>query len=116
MLNDKGKEVNVSNVSDDSGSGPSWYLMDTRRALKPLIYQDRKKPNCVALTSETDENVFHRSQYVYGVDARRNAGFGFWQLAYKSKAALNAVTAKYFFMHILPENMARIVGPPLYRR
>ena len=94
VLNDKGKEVNVSNVSDDSGSGPSWYLMDTRRALKPLIYQDRKKPNFVALTSETDENVFHRSQYVYGVDARRNAGFGFWQLAHASNKPLTAENLK----------------------
>ena len=94
VLNDKGKEVNVSNVSDDNGSGPSWYLMDTRRALKPLIYQDRKKPNFVALTSETDENVFHRSQYVYGVDARRNAGFGFWQLAHASNKPLTAENLK----------------------
>ena len=94
VLNDTGKEVNVSIVSDDSGSGPSWYLMDTRRALKPLIYQDRKKPNFVALTSETDENVFHRSQYVYGVDARRNAGFGFWQLAHASNKPLTAENLK----------------------
>ncbi|HRL98097.1 MAG TPA: Mu-like prophage major head subunit gpT family protein [Acidovorax sp.] len=94
VLNEKGKEVNVSNLSDDGGSGASWYLLDTRRALKPLIYQSRKEPNFVALVNETDENVFNRAQYVYGVDARRNAGFGFWQLAHASNKALTAANLK----------------------
>ena len=94
VLNDKGKEVNVSNVSDDAGSGPSWYVLETRRALKPLIFQNRKSPNFVAITSETDDDVFKRAQYVYGVDARRNAGFGFWQLAHASNKPLTAVNLK----------------------
>lgn len=90
VLNDKGKEVNVSNLSDDGGNGASWYVLETRRALKPLIYQSRKAPNFVALTGETDDNVFHQGKFVYGVDARRNAGFGFWQLAHASNKALTA--------------------------
>lgn len=94
VLNEKGKEENVSNLSDDGGGGPSWYLLETRRALKPLIFQNRKSPNFVALTGETDENVFQRGQYVYGVDARRNAGFGFWQLAHASNKALTAENLK----------------------
>ena len=94
VLNDKGKEVNVSNVSDDAGSGPSWYVLETRRALKPLIFQNRKSPNFVAKTAETDDNVFNAGQYVYGVDARRNAGFGFWQLAHASNKALTPENLK----------------------
>ena len=94
VLNDKGKEVNVSNVSDDAGSGLSWYVLETRRALKPLIFQNRKSPNFVAITSETDDDVFKRAQYVYGVDARRNAGFGFWQLAHASNKPLTADNLK----------------------
>lgn len=93
VLNDKGKEVAVSNLSD-GGSGPSWYLLDTRRSLKPLIYQSRKAPTFVSLTGESDENVFHRSQYIYGVDCRRNAGFGFWQLAHASNKDLTAENLK----------------------
>lgn len=93
VINDKGKEVAVSNLSD-GGSGPSWYLLDTRRSLKPLIYQSRKAPTFVSLTNETDENVFHRSQYIYGVDCRRNAGFGFWQLAHASNKDLTAENLK----------------------
>ena len=94
VLNDKGKEVAMSNVSDDAGSGPSWYVLETRRALKPLIFQNRKNPNFVSLTGETDEGVFNRAQYVYGVDARRNAGFGFWQLAHASNKPLTADNLK----------------------
>lgn len=94
VLNEKGKEVNVSNLSDDGGAGATWYLLETRRALKPLIFQDRKKPNFVAKTAETDDNVFQSGQFVYGVDARRNAGFGFWQLAHASNKALTAENLK----------------------
>ena len=94
VLDEKGKEVNVSNLSDDGGNGPSWYLLETRRVIKPLIFQDRKKPNFVAKTAETDDNVFNAGQYVYGVDARRNAGFGFWQLAHASNKALTPENLK----------------------
>ena len=38
----------------------------------------------------TDDNVFDRAEYVYGVDGRCNVGFGFWQLAYASKQTLDA--------------------------
>ena len=72
----KGKDVAQSNM-DLGGNGESWYVMDTTRAIKPLIFQDRKKPNFVALTAETDPNVFTKAEYQYGVDSRCNVGFGF---------------------------------------
>ena len=34
--------------------------------------------------------MFFRKEYIYGVDARVNAGFGLWQLAHKSSAELTA--------------------------
>lgn len=61
-----------------------WFLASTKRAIKPLVFQVRQKPNFVSMTNDTDENVFYRKEYVYGVDARYNAGFGLWQLAYGS--------------------------------
>ena len=64
--------------------------MTTKRPLKPLIYQERQKPNFVAMTEGTDEVVFSRKEYRYGVDLRANAGFGFPQMAFASKADLNA--------------------------
>ena len=78
----------VSNLQ--AGTGPAWYLLDTSRALKPLIFQERTTPELEALTSTQDEMVFMSDAYRYGVRYRCNAGFGFWQLAYKSKAALDA--------------------------
>ncbi|MEG9560136.1 Mu-like prophage major head subunit gpT family protein, partial [Pseudomonas aeruginosa] len=83
-----GNEVSVSNFQ--GGSGTPWFLLDTTRIMKPLILQKRKDYNFVTMDAEKDENVFMRKEYVYGVDARLNAGFGLWQLAYSSKEALDA--------------------------
>jgi len=83
-----GAKVSVSNMQ--AGGGNPWFLLDTRRPLKPLILQQRKKPEFVNKDQSTDDNVFNRKEYVYGVDDRKNVGFGFWQMAFGSKAALDA--------------------------
>jgi phage major head subunit gpT-like protein len=77
----------VSNVQ--AGTGPTWYLLDMTRVIRPVIMQQRKGYNFVAMDAETDEAVFSAKQFRYGVDARCNVGFGLWQLAYASKAELN---------------------------
>lgn len=82
----------VSNYNNGGASpGQAWYLLDCSRALKPLIFQERTKPELESMTATNDEGVFVRDEYRYGVRYRCNAGFGFWQLAYKSKAELNDV-------------------------
>ena len=73
-----------------AGHDKAWFLLSTSRPLKPLIYQERKKAKFVSLTSETDENVFMKKQYIYGADSRGNAGFGFWQMAYGSDGSASA--------------------------
>lgn len=73
-----------------AGTGAPWYLLDTSRALKPLIFQERTTPELEAMTATNDEGVFVRDEYRYGIRYRCNAGFGFWQMAYKSKATLDA--------------------------
>lgn len=67
-----------------SGEDSAWYLLCTKKSLKPLIFQERKAPKFVSMTDEKDENVFFNRQYIYGVDARANAGYGFWQMAFGS--------------------------------
>lgn len=62
----------------------AWFLFDTSRAIKPLIFQQRKKPEFVSMDSSTDQNVFMKKQFLYGVDCRDNAGFGLWQMAFGS--------------------------------
>ena len=61
-----------------------WHLLCTKRSLKPFIFQEREKAKFVAMTKETDENVFMRDEYLYGVNARDGVGYGFWQMAYGS--------------------------------
>lgn len=86
--NGTGTAAQVSNLQ--AGTDPAWYLLDASRALKPLIFQERTTPELEAMTASNDEGVFTTDTYRYGIRYRCNAGFGFWQLAYKSKAALNA--------------------------
>lgn len=83
-----GAAATVANVQ--AGAGDAWYLLDTSRAIKPLIFQEREKPAFAALTKDDDEYVFTKDVYRYGVRARSNVGFGFWQMAFKSSAALDA--------------------------
>lgn len=71
-------------VPDLAGNDTAWYLMCTNRPIKPLIYQERQKAKFVSKTSDTDDNVFFEKKYIYGVDSRGNAGFGFWQMAFGS--------------------------------
>lgn len=81
------KGVSVANSAGGSGTG--WYLMDLSRPIKPIILQIRKVPEFVAMDKPDDENAFMRKKYRYGVDDRKNVGFGLWQLAYGSKQTLD---------------------------
>lgn len=87
-VGEEGQEESVSNMQ--AGAGNPWFLLDTNRPLKPLIYQKRKDYN---LTNKTDasnsDHVYMLDEFLYGVDARGNWGFGFWQQAFASKAELN---------------------------
>lgn len=83
-----GTVASVSNMQ--AGASSPWFLLDTRRPLKPLILQMRKKPQFVRKDQPTDDNVFNRDELVYGVDDRKNVGFGFWQMAFGSKVVLDA--------------------------
>ncbi len=66
-----------------------WYLLDTSRAVKPLIWQERETYRFNAITAPDDAHVFMNDEYIYGVRARVNAGFGLWQLGFGSKAFLD---------------------------
>ena len=83
-----GTAKSVSNFT--AGSGDAWYLLDTSRAIKPIILQNRRMPHLQAMTKLDDETVFMTDEFRFGVDCRRNVGFSFWQLGHCSKAELNA--------------------------
>ncbi|MFJ5441750.1 Mu-like prophage major head subunit gpT family protein [Pectobacterium sp. CHL-2024] len=61
-----------------------WFLFDTSRPVKPIIYQERKKPDFVEQTDYSNDNVFMRKKYRFGAEARANGGYAFWQMAYGS--------------------------------
>ena len=82
-----GSDTLVSNRAD--GSGPAWFLLDTSRGVRPIIWQEREAYDFQAMTEPNNPQVFINDEYLYGVRARVNAGFGLWQLAYGSTDDLN---------------------------
>ncbi|MCB5204247.1 Mu-like prophage major head subunit gpT family protein [Neorhizobium sp. T786] len=91
-----GKEGNVQSVSNmQAGAGASWILADLSRPLKPFIFQKRRDYNFTTKEdAKSSDHVFLRDEYLYGVDARAAAGYGFWQMAFGSKAELTAANLK----------------------
>ena len=65
-------------------SDTAWFLLDTTKAIKPIIFQEREKPTFVSLTDDANSNVFINRTFLYGVETRCNTGYGFWQMAYGS--------------------------------
>ena len=70
-------DLQVSNWLSDTND---WFLLDTKTTVKPLLYQLRRKPEFVSMTTGAD--AFMRKKWWYGVDARHNMGFGEWRNAY----------------------------------
>lgn len=71
------------------GTGSRWFLLETSRAIKPLIFQKRQDYNLVRMDGESDDNVFGRKTFVYGSDARVGVGFGLWQQCFGSRQSLS---------------------------
>jgi phage major head subunit gpT-like protein len=76
--------------SDDPAHGDNikWVLLDTTKAIKPFILQVRKDYNFITQDEDADDHVFRRGEFVYGVEARLNAGYGLWQLAFASNSPI----------------------------
>lgn len=73
-----------------SGALTPWYLLDLSRAIKPMIWQERVKYDLQAITDPTNPMVFMLNDFLFGVRARVNCGFGLWQLAFGSQLDLSA--------------------------
>lgn len=68
------------------GSDTAWYLLDTSKPIKPFIFQTRQPHQFVQKTSVSDESVFWTKEYIWGTNARYNAGYGLWFLAIRGNA------------------------------
>ena len=82
-----GADVQVSNHQGSAGT--PWFLLDTSREIKPLIWQEREPYTQKSVVTATDSRVFLNDGFMYGVWARANAGYGLWHLAYGSRQTLN---------------------------
>jgi phage major head subunit gpT-like protein len=71
-------------VSPHLNSASNWFLLCTKRAVKPAILQMRKEVSFSAL-EDNSERGFIRREFIYGADARYNVGLGMWQFAYGSQ-------------------------------
>lgn len=78
--------ANILVLPELLGEADAWYLLATKKVIKPFVWQLRSAPMLTALTAPTSENVFWRSSFVYGVDARGNAGYTLPFLAARAKA------------------------------
>lgn len=106
----EGQNVLVSNMQE--GTSEPWFLLDTSRAVRPIIFQEREPYTFEGVTNPDDAQVFSTGKYLYGVHARVNAGFGLWQLAFGSKAELNAenyASAREAMMNVRSDG-GRILG------
>ncbi len=81
-----GEVVLASNCQP--GSGAPWFLFDASQPFKPLIWQERLPYEFQSLNDPKSEHVILRDEYLFGIRARSNAGYGLWQLAFGSKADL----------------------------
>lgn len=65
-------------------SDTAWFLLDTTKAIKPFIYQERKAPVFVQQIDPQADDVFNRKEFKFGAEARAAGGYGFWQLGFGS--------------------------------
>jgi phage major head subunit gpT-like protein len=106
-----GATTTVSNY-DATGGGTAWYLLDTRKVLRPFIFQERTRPEMeVKQNPATSDEVFTYDRYSYGIRYRCAAGYGFWQMAYCSLNTLDETNFKA--ARLAMESVAADGGRPM---
>lgn len=80
-----GTQKTQKNITTGSASGAAtFYIFDTTNTIKPLIWQERTKPEIEQkFDPAKSEAAFMEDEYLWGVRARGAAGFAFWQLAHR---------------------------------
>ena len=108
-----GAVTTVSNYDNNGGAGgTAWYLLDCSRPLKPFIFQERTRPEFDTLTdARTNDQVFMKDVYLYGIRYRMNVGLGFWQCAYRSEKPLTA--ANFEAAYTALQSIKRDGGEPM---
>jgi phage major head subunit gpT-like protein len=72
-----------------AGPGNAWYLLDTRTAMRPIVFQKRSEYEMQQMVDGKDEQVFMRDMFRFGVRARVNVGYTLPHIAYASQQPLS---------------------------
>lgn len=83
----------ISNMSGNGAVQP-WYLVDCSKPLKPLLHQERQKPEFAMVTDPQDSHVFKTGEYLMGGEARSAVGYTYWQLGHRCTGTLNEANYK----------------------
>ena len=75
-------EVLVIDQLEDAPT--TWYVLDTSKAIKPMVFQLREAPVFTYLTNPADGNVFWNKMFVMGCEARGAADVSLPFLAHKA--------------------------------
>ena len=88
VLGSMGIDVMVSPFlyTTTTAANGSWYLLCTKRALKPIIFQEHNPIELQSKEKESD-SAFMRNQYLYGTYVSYNVGAGPWFTIYGSQGA-----------------------------
>lgn len=73
-------------VPEIANQATTWYLMDTTKGIKPLVFQQRQAPKMTQMTNMSDANVFNDDKFLWGVKSRGVEGYALWWLAARAIA------------------------------
>lgn len=65
----------------------NWWMFDTSKPVKPLLWNLRQAPQFAYLVNPTDWNVFNTRQFLYGVQGRAAASESLWFLSAAATSA-----------------------------
>jgi phage major head subunit gpT-like protein len=105
-----GTAADTSNIIG-AGTGSPWALFSLSGSLKPLIVQQRTMPEFEEITDPKTDIAFMQDKYLYGIRYRGSFGYGLWQQAVGSRAALTA--ANYEAARLALQTFKRDGGDPL---
>ncbi|MDR3173580.1 MAG: Mu-like prophage major head subunit gpT family protein [Treponema sp.] len=107
-----GTAAEVSNIiGTGAESGSPWALLSLSGSLKPFIVQQRTQPEFEEITDPKSERTFMQDKYTYGIRYRGSWGYGLWQQAVGSRAALSA--GAYEAARLAMQTFKRDGGDPL---
>ena len=66
----------------------SWFLIDARKRVRPVILQIRRDPTLSSPSNKMDDHTaFHTKNYEFGTECTFGCGYGPWHLTWASDAS-----------------------------